>query len=89
VRGLPCRIVNRDSAFLEKLDTIQKRLVERGANPDIVTFVSDVLLQQHQRYHESLTAEVEKRKVLTDLLKRLEVGLWPLSLLAISPLRLT
>lgn len=68
-----CRIAKRVSAFLEKLEAIQKRLTERGATGEVVSYVSDVLLQQHQRYHESLAAEVDKRKALLDLVKRLEV----------------
>ncbi len=63
----------RDSAFLERMDVAQRHLAERGASSDVVTYVTDLLVQQHQQYHQSMAAEVDKRHALLEFIKQLEV----------------
>lgn len=68
-----CRIVTGDNIFLTDLEGVHERLKERGAGDDLCGFVEDLLVKQHQRYHNFMTAESDKRRLLLEHLHKLEV----------------
>ena len=70
------RIVNKDNVFLADLEGVQATLRERGANAELATYVEDLLVQQHQRYHDFMCAEADKRRILLEHLHTLEVRLF-------------
>ena len=51
---------------------MRARLVERGASAEVVAYVGDVLVSQHQRYHAWMAAEADKRRTLLGLVRSLE-----------------
>ncbi|KAK9834197.1 hypothetical protein WJX81_007601 [Elliptochloris bilobata] len=66
------RITSGDNAFLEELEAVRARLAERGASAEVVAYVEDVLVTQHQRYHAWMAAEADKRRTLLGLVRSLE-----------------
>ena len=68
-----CRIVSGDNNFLMDLEGVHERLKERGATDDLCSYVEDLLMNQHQRYHNFMTAEADKRRLLLEHLHKLEV----------------
>ena len=67
------RMVNKDNVFLTDLEGVTEALRKRGASAELAVFVEDLLLQQHQRYHDFMTAEADKRRTLLEHLHTLEV----------------
>ena len=72
--ALHCRIALGDNQFLGLLDNVKQHLVIKGASADVSAYVEDVLVTQHQRYHEWMTAEADKRRALITYLTSLEVS---------------
>ncbi|CAL8470152.1 g9694 [Coccomyxa elongata] len=66
------RIVSGDNNFLMDLEGVHERLKERGATDDLCSYVEDLLMNQHQRYHNFMTAEADKRRLLLEYLHKLE-----------------
>lgn len=62
-----------DNSFLTDLEGVHEKLRERGANAELCAFIEDLLVQQHQRYHNFMTAEADKRRLLLEYLAKLEV----------------
>lgn len=62
-----------DNIFLTDLEGVHERLKERGASNDLCGYVEDLLVKQHQRYHNFMTAESDKRRLLLEYLHKLEV----------------
>lgn len=63
-----------DNNFLELLESVKRRLGERQASGDVMALVEDVLVRQHQQYHDVMAAEATKRQTLLQHVKSLEVG---------------
>lgn len=55
------------------LEGVHERLKERGATDDLCSYVEDLLMNQHQRYHNFMTAEADKRRLLLEYLHNIEV----------------
>ncbi|KAK9846057.1 hypothetical protein WJX84_008575 [Apatococcus fuscideae] len=66
------RIASVDNSFLELLESVKRRLMDRQASPDVLALVEDVLLRQHQQYHDVMAAEAVKRQTLLQHIKSLE-----------------
>lgn len=63
-----------DNNFLELLESVKRRLAERNASGDVMALVEDVLVRQHQQYHDVMAAEAVKRQTLLQHIKSLEVS---------------
>ncbi|KAL4420270.1 hypothetical protein ABPG77_005610 [Micractinium sp. CCAP 211/92] len=66
------RIVTQDEAFMSFLQEVKGKLQSKGVGPEGQAYVEDLLVQEHQRYHELLVAEENKRKALLDIVYALE-----------------
>lgn len=66
------RIVTQDEAFMMHLQEVKAKLSAAGVPGDMQLYVQDLLIQEHQRYHEVLVAEENKRKALLDIVYGLE-----------------
>ncbi|PSC68755.1 oxysterol-binding -related 1D isoform X1 [Micractinium conductrix] len=71
-RDTSVRIVTQDEVFISFLQEVKDKLAAKGVNADAQTYVEDLLVQEHQRYHEVLVAEENKRKALLDIVYSLE-----------------
>ena len=67
------RIVKGDNHFLLDLEGVFEKLKEKGASKDVSLYVEDLLVQQHQRYHNFMTAEADKRRRLLEHVQKLQV----------------
>ena len=67
------RIVKGDNHFLLDLEGVVEKLKEKGASKDVSLYVEDLLVQQHQRYHNFMTAEADKRRRLLEHVQKLQV----------------
>ena len=65
--------MNKDNVFLADLEGVQAGLRERGASAELAAHVEDLLVAQHQRYHDFMCAEADKRRILLEHLRTLEV----------------
>ena len=70
-----CRIVKGDNTFLLDLEGVFEKLKEKGASQEVSLYVEDLLVQQHQRYHNFMTAEADKRRRLLEHVQKLQVGI--------------
>ena len=68
-----CRIVKGDNHFLLDLEGILEKLKEKGASKEVSLYVEDLLVQQHQRYHNFMTVEADKRRRLLEHVQKLQV----------------
>ena len=68
------RIVKGDNHFLLDLEGVFEKLKEKGASKDVSLYVEDLLVQQHQRYHNFMTAEADKRRRLLEHVQKLQVS---------------
>ena len=68
-----CRIVKGDNHFLLDLEGVFEKLKEKGASKEVSLYVEDLLVQQHQRYHNFMTAEADKRRRLLEHVQKLQV----------------
>ncbi len=62
-----------DNEFLKFLEEVKKQLQGRGVAPPAVSYVEDVLVEQHQRYHEKSAGQAAKMKSLEEYLREIEV----------------
>ena len=62
-----------DNSFLLDLEGVFEKLKEKGASQDVSLYVEDLLVQQHQRYHNFMTAEADKRRRLLEHVQKLQV----------------
>ena len=67
-----------DNHFLLDLEGVFEKLKEKGASQDVSLYVEDLLVQQHQRYHNFMTAEADKRRRLLEHVQKLQVTSSPL-----------
>ena len=70
-----------DNNFLELLESVKRRLADRQASTEVIALVEDVLVRQHQQFHEVMASEAVKRQTLLEHIKALEVS-WPPSCLS-------
>lgn len=66
-----------DNTFLLDLEGVFEKLKEKGASQEVSLYVEDLLVQQHQRYHNFMTAEADKRRRLLEHVQKLQVGISP------------
>ncbi|CAK0773385.1 hypothetical protein CVIRNUC_004060 [Coccomyxa viridis] len=66
------RIVKGDNHFLLDLEGILEKLKEKGASKEVSLYVEDLLVQQHQRYHNFMTVEADKRRRLLEHVQKLQ-----------------
>ena len=62
-----------DNSFLLDLEGVFEKLQEKGASQEVSLYVEDLLVQQHQRYHNFMTAEADKRRRLLEHVQKLQV----------------
>lgn len=67
------RIIKGDNHFLLDLEGVFEKLEEKGASQDVSLYVENLLVQQHQRYHNFMTAEADKRRRLLEHVQKLQV----------------
>ncbi|KAK2078356.1 hypothetical protein QBZ16_003196 [Prototheca wickerhamii] len=67
------RILSRDDDFLELLSEAERRLASLGVRSrEAQSYVQDLLLQEHQKLHQVLVAEENKRAALLRKIYQLE-----------------
>lgn len=66
------RIVAQDEVFIAFLQEVKAKLAGKGVGAEAQAYVEDLLVQEHQRYHEGLVAEENKRRALLDIVYALE-----------------
>lgn len=71
-RDAAARIVTQDEVFMSFLQEVKGKLQSKGVGPEAQAYVEDLLVQEHQRYHEVLVAEENKRRALLDIVYALE-----------------
>ena len=62
-----------DNAFLAELEAVRTKLAERGASGSVQDYTVDLLVAAHQKLHAGMAAEAEKRAMLVDVVRQLEV----------------
>ncbi len=67
------RIRSGDEEFLEFLGSVRQKLGGKGATGPTADYVEGLLMEAHQRYHELLVGEENKRKALLNIIYGLEV----------------
>lgn len=71
-RDAAARIVAQDEQFMAHLLEVKQALAGKGVSSDAQLYVEDLLVQEHQRYHEVLVAEETKRRALLEIVYGLE-----------------
>ena len=65
---------NEDNEFLEFLAEVKSRLAEKGASQVVQEYVEDLLVKQHQAYHEKSALEAAKMLNLLEIVREIEVS---------------
>uniref|UniRef100_A0A1D1ZMT1 PH domain-containing protein n=1 Tax=Auxenochlorella protothecoides TaxID=3075 RepID=A0A1D1ZMT1_AUXPR len=66
------RILSGDDVFLQYLSTVEDNLVSRNVDSAARAYVADLLVQEHQKLHQVLVAEANKRSSLLKRIYQLE-----------------
>jgi hypothetical protein len=70
-----CRVKAEDNEFLKHLEEVKKQLQLKLVPQPAISYVEDVLVAQHQRYHEKSAGQAAKMKTLEEYLREIEVNL--------------
>ena len=79
-----CRVKAEDNEFLQFLEEVKQQLQAKQVPQPAMSYVEDVLVQQHQRYHEKSALQAAKMRTLEEYLQEIEVNCHPVSFLAVG-----
>lgn len=66
------RVRDEDDEFLERLANVRETLIQKETPSAAVTYIENILTADHQKYHDMLVAEEDKRRTLLDMVLALE-----------------
>lgn len=68
-----CRVKADDNEFIKHLEEVKQQLQLEQVPQPAISYVEDVLVKQHQRYHEKSTGQAAKMKTMEEYLRVIEV----------------